>query len=120
MGLSRALRRRFRRKDNPVAAPLAQMVQGVEEMAEALFHMALLSGQGMPTRDHVEATSKLLAESAMAPAAKASLKKGITPIEIEAYGSILKARVQLAFQERWAVLERQHAMLADASVARAH
>ena len=104
MGLARALRRRFRREEDPIASRLAILVSSAEEIAQELFNVAVLSGQPMPTRQHVDAASKQLAEEMMRPVIEVWVSKGESRGEFEAFGSLLESRLQLAFQAKWAAL----------------
>ena len=109
MSLARALRRHLRRDKEPIGRGLSDMVTHIQDVAQELFHLAILSGQAMPNRDQVEATAKLLAEEALKPAVLASLQKGKPAGEVDAYRSLLGSHVQVAFQARWAELELRRA-----------
>ena len=120
MGLARSLRRMVRRSEPQIAPSLSVLTEQAAELADNLFDEMILSGDEMPSRSSVESDVKTIFMRTLDRAIQSAVESGTAPAEVKACIDMLTSHVQITFQERWVVLERRHAMLASADVARAH
>ncbi len=88
-----------------MAKHLAEVVSQVQGVAEELFSTATLIDHPMPTSEQVKASSKVVVDRVLGPVVTASIEKGHSLAEVEVYRSLLAARIELAFREKWAELD---------------